>query len=68
MERIIFNNEVKQKAYDYVWSRVQTAQREVDEHNNMNYALVDQELLDLMLERKKVTLEMYEFMMKKIMI
>jgi len=63
-----FNNEVQQKAHDYLFSRIQTAKREVEQHDSMNYALVDQELLDMMLERKKVTLDMYEFMMKKIMI
>jgi len=63
-----FKNEVQQKAHDYLFSRIQSATREVEEHDSMNYALVDQELLDLMLDRKKVTLEMYKFMMKKIMI
>lgn len=64
---MIFKDEVQQKAHDYLYSRIQSATREVEEHDSMNYALVDQELLDMMLERKKVTLAMYEFMMKKIM-
>ena len=61
-----FKNEVEQKAHDYLFSRIQSATREVEEHDSMNYALVDQELLDMMLERKKVNLQMYKFMMKKI--
>lgn len=66
MERIIFNNEVKQKAYDYVWSRCISAQKEIEEHSSLNYALVDQELLDMMLERKEVNLAMFKYMLEKL--
>jgi len=61
-----FKDEVKQKAYDYVWSRVISAEREVEEHDSLNYALVDQELLDMMLERKEVNLKMFQYMLKKL--
>lgn len=64
--KIKFNDEVKQKAYDYVWSRVVSAERELQEHDSLNYALVDQELLDMMLERKKVNLSMFQYMLKKV--
>ncbi len=61
-----FKDEVKQKAYDYVWSRVISAEREVEEHDSLTYALVDQELLDMMLERKEVNLKMFQYMLKKL--
>ncbi len=61
-----FKDEVKQKAYDYVWSRVISAEREVEEHDSLNYALVDQELLDMMFERKEVNLKMFQYMLKKL--
>lgn len=66
MEHIKFNNEIKQKAFDYVYSRVITAEREVREHHNKNYAMVDQEVLDMMLNRKEIELAMYKYMLEKL--
>lgn len=66
MEHIKFNNEIKQKAFDYVYSRVITADREVREHDNKNYAMVDQEVLDMMKHRKEVELAMYKYMLQKL--
>ena len=66
MEHIKFNNEIKQKAYDYVYSRVISAEREVNEHDSKNYTHIDQELLDIMKHRKEVTLAMYKYMLQKL--
>ena len=66
MEHMVFNNEIKQKAYDYLYSRVISAEREVREHDNKNYAMVDQEVLDMMLTRKEVNLAMYKLMLQKL--
>lgn len=66
MEHIKFNNEIKQKAFDYVWSRVMTAEQNVREHDNKNYAMVDQELLDMLQQRKEVELAMYKYMLQKL--
>lgn len=66
MEHITFNNEIKQKAYDYLYSRVISAEREVNEHDNKNYAMVDQEVLDMMKVRKELNLAMYKLMLQKL--
>ena len=66
MEHIKFNNEIKQKAYDYVYSRCITAYREVNEHDNQNYVHVDQEVLDMMRQRKEVNLAMFKYMLEKL--
>lgn len=66
MKHIKFNNEIKQKAYDYVWSRVMSAEREVNEHDNKNYVHIDQEILDIMKHRKEVNLAMFKYMLQKL--
>lgn len=66
MEHITFNNEIKQKAFDYVYSRVISAQREVDEHDGKNYTHVDQEVLDMMKHRKEINLAMFKHMLQKL--
>lgn len=66
MEHIKFNNEIKQKAFNYVWSRCQTAERELLEHDNKNFAMVDQEVLDMMKQRKEVDLAMFKYMLEKL--
>ena len=66
MEHIKFNNEIKQKAFNYVWSRCMTAERELNEHDNKNFAMVDQEVLDMMKQRKEVDLAMFKYMLEKL--
>lgn len=66
MEHIKFNNEIKQKAFDYLYSRVMTAERELNEHDSKNYTHIDQELLDMMKHRKEVNLAMFKYMLQKL--
>ena len=66
MEHIKFNNEIKQKAFDYVYSRVVSAEREVREHDNKDFVHVDQEVLDMMKNRKEIELAMFKYMLQKL--
>ena len=66
MEHIKFNNEIKQKSFNYVWSRCMTAERDLLEHDNKNFSMVDQEVLDMMKRRKEVDLAMFKYMLEKL--
>ncbi len=57
---------IQEKAFNYVYSRLITSKQKVKEHDPLSYHLVDPEVAQMMLDKKKDEVRMYQYLLKKI--